>query len=738
MISPRYVLCSLLVLLPCVAFGHNGRLAVAPATPGIVVDGDVSEWPEHFPRYPVSQLAFGAPASDEADLSATFRVAYDETANRLFVAVEVVDESYVDNGPGNIPNWERADGCELFLDPSHGQHPAIQLAAWGVTRHALGGLHASTVQYDVEVVTAPGRRTYEWSIDAATLGSGLQLTSGAEIAFDVAVGDRDEDGSFSWLSWGPHTSKLEGRDRLGDLLLGGGQGALGETLTHVGELIGRAQRQAAADAQQNAALFSFLGGALVAVTLLHLLLFWFQRESRVNLYHALFAGSTGVAIATAWVLPSGGMQDLSSRYILGLWLGVIYAVSLLLLYSQFHGGVTRTGKLLLLWLVLGELLRVWLPEGWPVDSPQARWLWLLWAFAQSSLVAAFLTIGALVLGAVFRRREGAWTVGVSFLVFAACAGLVVYYLIEGRSVQPWLLAGILLPLAAMSYRLARSVAWVQHDLARRYEEVEQLSARLAEQNRSLELANIKIRESSRQVEEANRLKSAFLAHMSHDLRTPLNAIIGYTRILLRRLQGEIDERQYRNLDNIRVSAGNLLALINDILDLSRIESGRTEVQLDDVDVRTIARECVATMEALVPDGVELRSELLDVPPIQTDGDRVRRVTMNLLGNAVKFTEAGAVTVRLHPFEQGVELTVSDTGIGIPASDLAHVFDEFRQVERKDKKREGSGLGLAIARRSIEMLGGTIHADSVVGEGSTFTVRLPARVPEEEVEPTPAA
>jgi signal transduction histidine kinase len=348
----------------------------------------------------------------------------------------------------------------------------------------------------------------------------------------------------------------------------------------------------------------------------------------------------------------------------------------------------------------------------------------LMGLADLSLVVAFFAIGFLVFGAVLRRREGAWSVGVSFLIFAACAGVVVFRISEDAPLSAWILAGILLPLAAMSYRLARSVSSVHQDLARRYDEVEQLSARLAKQNRSLELANIKIREGSHQVEEANRLKSAFLAHMSHDLRTPLNAIIGYTRILLRRVQGQIDERQFRNLENARVSADNLLLLINDILDLSRIESGRTEIHITEVDVYRLAEECAATVESLIPEGVELVCDLQEVSPVPTDGDRLRRILMNLLGNAVKYTEAGNITLRLQTVGKWIDFSVTDTGVGIPAADLPHIFDEFRQVDRKDKKREGSGLGLAIVRRSIHMLGGSVDAVSTVGHGSTFTVRLP--------------
>ena len=241
--------------------------------------------------------------------------------------------------------------------------------------------------------------------------------------------------------------------------------------------------------------------------------------------------------------------------------------------------------------------------------------------------------------------------------------------------------------------------------------------RLEEQNRALEEAN-------RQIEEATRLKSDFLARMSHDLRTPMNAIIGYTRILLRQTKDKLDERQYRNLSNIQISADNLLDLINDILDLSRVEAGRIELHTEQVDLKRLATECFAPVETLARPGVKLEQQLNDAT-IRTDPDRLRRVVMNLLGNALKFTENGHIRLSLTIANGGVELSVADTGVGIPAEELPHIFEEFRQVEGEGgKTREGSGLGLSIAKKSVELLGGTIAVESEVGQGTTFTIRIP--------------
>jgi signal transduction histidine kinase len=232
------------------------------------------------------------------------------------------------------------------------------------------------------------------------------------------------------------------------------------------------------------------------------------------------------------------------------------------------------------------------------------------------------------------------------------------------------------------------------------------------------------------LEQASVNKSQFLRRMSHDLRSPMNAIIGYTRLLRRRTADRLDSREQRNLANIETSSGNLLNLINDILDLSRIEAGRIEVQPRPVDLRQLADECADALESIVRPGVELRRELADVGEVHTDPDRLRQVVMNLLGNATKFTEAGSITLSLGRNGDGaVELTVVDTGIGIPPEDLPHIFDEFHQVERQGgDQSEGTGLGLAIAKKTVELLGGEIGAASTVGEGTTFTVRLPQGSP----------
>ena len=268
------------------------------------------------------------------------------------------------------------------------------------------------------------------------------------------------------------------------------------------------------------------------------------------------------------------------------------------------------------------------------------------------------------------------------------------------------------------------VVWQTTRVIRRDRRLQQVNTALSSANKELFQVNVELQEANTEIQENTRRMSDFLARMSHDLRTPMNAIIGYTRILLRRLKDSIEPRQLRNLKNIDTSSHNLLNLINEILDLSRVQAGRIDVNPQDIDLKQLATECATSIESLIEPGVELIQRLDDVPVLHTDPDVLRKVLMNLLSNAVKFTEEGSITLSVRPADGGIELAVADTGVGIPAEDLPHIFDEFQQVERQGStEKEGTGLGLAIARKSVELLGGTLSAKSEVGKGATFTLRI---------------
>jgi signal transduction histidine kinase len=235
---------------------------------------------------------------------------------------------------------------------------------------------------------------------------------------------------------------------------------------------------------------------------------------------------------------------------------------------------------------------------------------------------------------------------------------------------------------------------------------------------------------SQELEAASRHKSEFLANMSHELRTPLNAIIGFSEVLGERMFGELNDKQAEYVQDILSSGRHLLALINDILDLSKVEAGRMELELSRFDLpAAIGSAVILVRERATRHGLGLEvsvDERLGV--LVGDERKVRQVLLNLLSNAVKFTpEGGRIVVRAAPADGSVEVSVSDTGIGIAPEDQEAIFQEFRQVGTDyARKREGTGLGLALARRFVDLHGGRIWVKSRPGEGSTFTFTLPVR------------
>jgi signal transduction histidine kinase len=239
-----------------------------------------------------------------------------------------------------------------------------------------------------------------------------------------------------------------------------------------------------------------------------------------------------------------------------------------------------------------------------------------------------------------------------------------------------------------------------------------------------------IEDKSRQLEIANRHKSEFLANMSHELRTPLNAIIGFSEVLDQRLFGELNPKQAEYVKDINASGQHLLSLINDILDLSKIEAGRMELQVSEFNL-PIALENALTLvhERANRRGVRLELELSNgVGNVTADERKVKQILLNLLSNAIKFTaDGGTISVSAKRNREAVEISVADTGIGIATEDQEIIFEEFRQLSpERGQKREGTGLGLALARKFVEMHGGRIWVESALGTGATFTFTLPNR------------
>ena len=300
-----------------------------------------------------------------------------------------------------------------------------------------------------------------------------------------------------------------------------------------------------------------------------------------------------------------------------------------------------------------------------------------------------------------------------------------------------------------------------------YRQIQELAERLDHQNRELEsqkqelvaqteelqvqseelgpneelLAQTEELERQRlRVEEADRLKSEFLSNMSHELRTPLNSVLALTQLMMARGTGKDVAQEAEYLQVIERNGRHLLNLINDILDIGRIESGCVQLILTEIDPGDTCARVLEMVRPLAADrGLELKTGYGHLPRISTDEDKLQQVLINLLSNAVKFTDQGEIELAVEAAGDRVRFVVRDTGVGIAPEVLPSIFDKFRQVDGSFTRRfEGTGLGLAICRSLAKILGGEITVESLVGRGSTFTLTLPLTCPEpqEAAEVTP--
>jgi signal transduction histidine kinase/DNA-binding response OmpR family regulator len=467
------------------------------------------------------------------------------------------------------------------------------------------------------------------------------------------------------------------------------------------------------------ALITGMAGLLAALGLLHLLLYAFLRRPVGNLYYAVFALLVAAVYGFQVIIfeltdDHRLMMAIFTRAVLPVFTAAFLAL-LAFLYATFYERIPRYFAAIAALTAIALLVYALFPR-----EDVGR-------FTSLSYVVIAVE-GLRVLGvALWKRTDGARIIAAGFAVFFALMGYQILLYAAGTQQEESLLflLGFVAVAVSASIHLARN-------FARTSRSFEELSLHLEEQvrERTAELEEAKLA-----AEAANRTKSQFLANMSHELRTPLNAIIGYSEMLTEEAKDLGHADYVPDLLKIHTSGRHLLGLINDVLDISKIESGRMELYIETVDVSALIGEVATTITPLI----EKNGNTLDVTvapdagTMATDHVKVRQVLFNLLSNASKFTEGGRIglAVARERGEDGVErvrFEVSDTGIGMTAEQLERLYQPFMQADASTTKRYGgTGLGLAITQRFVEMLGGSVAAQSEPGVGTTFTVSLPATV-----------
>lgn len=255
---------------------------------------------------------------------------------------------------------------------------------------------------------------------------------------------------------------------------------------------------------------------------------------------------------------------------------------------------------------------------------------------------------------------------------------------------------------------------------------EHLEELVKERTKGLKIANFKL-------QELDRLKSMFIASMSHELRTPFNSIIGFTGIILQGMSGEINNEQRKQLTLVKNSANHLLALINDIIDISKVEAGKAELVIEEFDLIALVEEVRDSFNvAAAEKGFKVSLKIPETLVIKSDERRTKQVIVNLVGNAVKFTDEGEIEINVIKKDRMMELSVKDTGIGIREEDMGKLFKAFSQITTRGRLEEGTGLGLYLSKKIANLLGGDIRAESEFGKGSVFTLILPLKHKEVKV------
>ena len=524
----------------------------------------------------------------------------------------------------------------------------------------------------------------------------------------------------------------------------------------------------------NAMAFLF-AGLLAPFVLFHLLMFIFFPQVRSNLYYALFVGTALVAYLLEPMLVAGALISETS-----LKLGVISSMAtgvagVRLLYCLFYPrlpkkfwGFLVAGVGLALTLVLqsGGISEVFSkPSGVPIYATTAVKYLAILLVSVLLILVAWAEMLRVIVRAVFRKQPGGRIVGLGF-VFVLTFGLVpvlarvffndAFHRWIDPSFDPYISnLGFVGFVACTSVYLARNFAHINRSLLMAKSEIESKNELLERSNEELQQTKRVAEEAREAAEIANQAKSGFLANMSHELRTPMNAIIGYSEMLQEEAEDLNQKGFIPDLQKIHGAGKHLLSLINDILDLSKVEAGKMTLYLEEFDVAKLVEEVAATVQPLVTKNgntLELNCPA-DIGAMRADITKVRQTLFNLLSNASKFTERGvirlavAADVSLRPSSAGsatlsraqLRFEISDTGIGMTPEQMSKLFQAFTQADASTtRKFGGTGLGLAISRKFCQLMGGDITVSSQPGQGSTFTVTLPARVPDvaADVNPQP--
>jgi signal transduction histidine kinase len=260
-------------------------------------------------------------------------------------------------------------------------------------------------------------------------------------------------------------------------------------------------------------------------------------------------------------------------------------------------------------------------------------------------------------------------------------------------------------------------------IRRRESERRQAEQAIRKYDRELAQANVRL-------QELDKLKSMFIASMSHELRTPLNSIIGFTGIILQGMSGEVTAEQRKQLTMVKTSAAHLLALINDVIDVSKIEAGKVELDIEQFDLAALVQEVKKSFETTADEqGLKITLEVPERLTVKSDERRTKQVIINFVSNAIKFTDEGMIDIKLAKRDDEAEVSVADTGIGIKKEDIGKLFQAFGRITTENRLAEGSGLGLYLSKKIADLLGGEIKAESEFARGSVFTFILPLKYQE---------